>query len=117
MIAAYQYRDPAYAGYYNVGPDDCDCFQTAALVDLFVKKWGNDLHWIEKYDGGPHEANFLKLDCSKLKKVFGWSPRWNLEQAVTKTVEWSKCWMSGGNVGHCMEEQIQSFLGLKEENL
>ena len=42
------------------------------------------MRWVNKYDGGPHEANFLKLDCSKLKKTFGWSPRWNLDEAMVK---------------------------------
>lgn len=111
MIAAKQYEDKNYAGYYNVGPDDCDCFQTGALVDLFVKKWGEGLKWINEYDGGPHEANFLKLDCSKLKKTFEWKPRWDLEKAIEKTVEWSRCWSSGGNVNLCMNEQIKEFLG------
>ena len=77
MIAQKQYEDIKYAGYYNVGPDDRDCFQTGALVDLFVKHWGEGMKWIDKYDGGPHEANFLKLDCSKLKKTFGWQPHWS----------------------------------------
>ncbi|MBQ6555365.1 MAG: CDP-glucose 4,6-dehydratase, partial [Firmicutes bacterium] len=63
MIAAKQYEDIKYAGWYNVGPDDCDCFQTGALVDLFVKHWGGGLKWVNRHDGGPHEANFLKLDC------------------------------------------------------
>ena len=67
MIAAKQYEDPKYQSWYNVGPDDQDCFQTGALVDLFVKHWGERLKWINKYDGGPHEANFLKLDCSNLQ--------------------------------------------------
>ena len=70
VIAMKQYEDCSYADYYNVGPDDVDCFQTGALVDLFVKKWGEGINWINKYDGGPHEANFLKLDCSKLKTTF-----------------------------------------------
>ena len=50
----------------------------------------NNLKWINRYDGGPHEAQFLKLDCSKLKKTFGWKPRWNVSEALDKTVEWSK---------------------------
>ena len=74
MIAARQFEEKKYAGYYNVGPDDRDCFQTGTLVDTFVKHWGENLKWINKHDGGPHEANFLKLDCSKLKTTFGWSP-------------------------------------------
>lgn len=110
MIAAKQHEDGEYAGWYNVGPDDCDCFQTGALVDLFVKYWGEGLKWIDRHDGGPHEANFLKLDCSKIKSKFGWRPRWNLDTAVEKTVEWTKCWMSGSNVSECMEQQIQEYI-------
>ena len=110
MIAAIQYQDSKYASYYNVGPDDRDCFQTGALVDLFVKHWGNDLKWINKYDGGPHEANFLKLDCSKLKSVFDWHPRWDLETAIIKVVEWSKAWNEGNPVRPIMDQQIREYI-------
>ncbi len=110
MIAAKQEEDGTYAGWYNVGPDDRDCFRTGVLVDLFVKYWGENIKWVNQYDGGPHEASFLKLDCSKLKSTFGWKPRWDLETAVQKTLEWTKCWQSGGNVRMCMEGQIKHFL-------
>lgn len=110
MIAAMQYEDSKYAGWYNVGPDEVDCYQTGALVDLFVSKWGEGINWINKYDGGPHEANFLKLDCSKLKTMFGWKPHWNFDVAIEMVVEWSKCWMTGGDVIACMDEQIDKFL-------
>ena len=110
MIAAMQYKDINYASWYNVGPDDRDCFQTGVLVDLFVKIWGDGIRWVNKYDGGPHEANFLKLDCSKLKKVFGWAPRWNLEKAVEMVVAWSKAWINGEDVRKVMDKQIEEFL-------
>ncbi|MBR2142722.1 MAG: CDP-glucose 4,6-dehydratase [Anaerovibrio sp.] len=110
MIAAMQYQDNNYASWYNVGPDDSDCFQTGALVDLFVKHWGGELKWINRYDGGPHEANFLKLDCSKLKKTFGWKPHWNLDNAIEKTVEWSKAWLNGQDIRKVMNRQIDDFL-------
>lgn len=110
LIAMKQYEDGSYAGYYNVGPDDVDCFQTGALVDLFVSKWGNGTKWVNRYDGGPHEASFLKLDCSKLKARFDWSPRWNLEVAMEKIVEWSKVWLMRGDVRVCMDNQIVEFL-------
>lgn len=112
MIAAKQYADPSVASWYNVGPDDRDCFQTGALVDLFVKHWGG-VRWINRYDGGPHEANFLKLDCSKLKSVFGWQPRWDLETAIIKVVEWSKAWNSGEDVRSVMDKQISQYLASK----
>lgn len=110
MIVAEQYKNGTYAGYYNIGPDDRDCFETGRLVDTFVRSWGEDLKWIDQSDGGPHEANFLKLDCSKVKSVFGWASRWNLETAIEKVVEWTKCWSSGGNVRNCMDKQIKEFL-------
>lgn len=111
MIAAMQYQDIKYAGYYNVGPDDVDCFQTGALVDLFVSKWGEGMKWVNRHDGGPHEANFLKLDCSKLKTTFGWKPNWNLDTAIEMVVEWSKCWVEDGDVRACMNRQILEFVG------
>ena len=110
MIAAKQYEDEKYASWYNVGPDDRDCFQTGALVDLFVKHWGGNLKWIDKSDVGPHEANFLKLDCSKLKSTFGWKPHWDLETAIKKVVEWSKAWVAGDDVRAVMDKQIEEFL-------
>lgn len=109
MIAAKQYVDPQYQSWYNVGPDDQDCFQTGALVDLFVKHWGEGLKWINQYDGGPHEANYLKLDCSKLKSTFGWKPHWQLDTAVQKVVEWSKAWIAGEDVRAVMDRQIEEY--------
>lgn len=110
MIAAKQYDDITYAGYYNVGPDEKDCFETGNLVDLFTQEWGDGAKWVNVSDNGPHEANFLKLDCSKLKRTFGWYPRWSLETTVEKTVEWNKCWLTQGNVRLCMDKQIEEFL-------
>lgn len=110
MIAAKQYDNNKYASWYNVGPNDQDCFQTGSLVELFVKHWGENLKWISRNDGGPHETTFLKLDCSKLKTTFNWEPRWNLETAIEKVIEWNKVWISGGNVRSIMDKQINEFI-------
>lgn len=114
MIMEAQYREPLMAGSYNVGPDDSDCLTTGKLVTLFCNKWnertGSEISWENEYDGGPHEANFLKLDCSKLKRTFGWSPRWNVETTMEKIVEWSEIYLKGGNVSKCMDAQIEEFL-------
>lgn len=110
MIAAAQYDNPALAGCYNVGPDEQDCMRTGELVELFVRSWGNGLTWVKQRDNGPHEANFLKIDCSKIKNTFGWKPRWHIGQAVEKTVEWSKVWATDGDVRACMDRQIMDFL-------
>jgi len=114
MIAAKQYEDRKYSGYYNVGPDESGCYSTSALVDLFVDKWGEGMKWVSQYDGGPHEASFLKLDCSRLKNAFDWKPRWSLQKAIEETVEWAKCWNSGGNVQDIMDKQIREFLGWRK---
>ena len=110
MIAKEQYLNSDKQGWYNVGPDDVDCFQTGKLVDTFIKYWGEGMKWVDKFDGGPHEAAFLKLDCSKLKKVFGWKPTWNLDKAIEKTVEWSKGWVGGENIRDIMDKQIDEFI-------
>ena len=110
MIAEKQFENGKYAGWYNIGPDDCDCFQTGALVNLFVRNWGKEIQWINMPDSGHHEANFLKLDCSKLKSVFQWNPRWHLDTAVEKTVEWYKVWAAGEDVENLMVKQIAEYL-------
>lgn len=110
MIAAKQYEDVRYADCYNVGPDDKDCFQTGSLVDIFVKYWGEGVKWITKSDDGPHEAKYLKLDCSKLKSAFDWKPHWNLDKAIEKVVEWNKCWQEAGDIRACMDKEIDEFL-------
>lgn len=110
MIVQKQFEDKSFAGFYNVGPDDCDCVTTGDLVDMFCTAWGHGLSWINKHDGGPHEANFLKLDCSKLKSCYGWSPRWGVKEAIEKTVEWAKAYAEGKDLAVCMDEQIKEFM-------
>lgn len=113
MLAARQYEERTLAGSYNVGPDEADCYTTGELVTLFCEKWqqatGQKVSWVNKYDGGPHEANFLKLDCSKLKKTFGWKPVWNVEKAMEMIVEWSVAWRDGKPVAEVMERQLTEF--------
>lgn len=109
MIAMEQYKDKKFAGFYNVGPDDRDCVTTGELTDLFCKHWGEGIKWINKSVSGPHEANFLKLDCSKIKSVFGWKPVWDVDKAIEKTVEWFKIFFAGNDVAKCMDEQIKEF--------
>lgn len=114
MIAMKQYEDASKAGSYNVGPDEEDCLTTGDLVTLFCEKWNEvhkaDLNWINQHDGGPHEAGFLKLDCSKLKRVFRWKPVWHMNTVMENIVEWESVHMSGGDVKACMDGQIKEFL-------
>lgn len=111
MIVQKQYEDKKYEGYYNVGPDDMDCITTGDLVDLFCNIWGDGQTWLNRTVEGPHEANFLKLDCSRLKGTFDWKPRWSINIAVEKTVEWTKCYMENGDIQKCMIDQILTYIG------
>ena len=95
--------------YYNVGPDDRDCVTTGTLTDLFCNAWGEGMTWENHWVGGPHEANFLKLDCSKIKTVFGWKPRYTVKEAVEKTVEWSKEYLNGADMLEVTDRQIREF--------
>lgn len=106
MIAEAQYKEFRYAGYYNVGPDDRDCLTTGHIADLFCQYWGNGMQWENHSDGGPHEANFLKLDNTKIKETFGWKPVWDVEEAVKCCVEFAKA----EDKVKCMEEEIRAFL-------
>ncbi|EHI98533.1 CDP-glucose 4,6-dehydratase [Clostridium sp. DL-VIII] len=109
LIAQKQYEDMKYSGYYNVGPNEDDCIKTIDLVKLFCKKWGEGMNWQDKLIEGPHEASFLKLDCSKIKTVFGWKPTWNVETAIENTVEWAKCYLKKDDINECMNRQIIEF--------
>lgn len=110
-IAQKQYEDARYAGFYNVGPDECDCVTTGELVDLFCECWGEGASWENQAEANaPHEASFLKLDCSKVKSVFGWQPRWHIAQCMEMTCRFSKVWLSGGDIPKEMDLELQEFL-------
>lgn len=112
MIAKRQYEDISYADSYNVGPDECDCVMTGELVTLFCKQWGEGQIWINQSMGGPHEANFLQLDCAKIKRRFGWQPKWHIEDALAKTCEFTKVYRAAGSIEREMESEIEEYVGV-----
>lgn len=111
MIAGRQYEDRSFAGFYNVGPDERDCVTTGELADLFCKHWGPEARWENQADvNAVHEANFLKLDCSKLKAVFGWRPRWDIDEAVAMTCRFEKIRIGGGDLRAEAGWEIRRFM-------
>lgn len=114
MVAERQYHDKGLVGSYNVGPDEADCWTTGRLVSLFCEQWNEmmkaDIAWRNVSDKGPHEAGFLKLDCSKIKRVFDWRPRWNVEEAMRKIMEWNQEYFGGGNISRILEKQIEDYI-------
>lgn len=109
MIVEAQYNDGDYTGAYNIGPDEDDCIATGKLAQLFCEAWGEGMTWKNVDVNQPHEANCLRLECSKLKSTFGWRPRWNAKTAVEKTVEWAKAYRDGENISVMMERQIRDY--------
>lgn len=118
LIVQRQYEDPSLAGYYNVGPDECDCLTTGELVDLFCSAWGGDAAWENRAaKDAPHEANFLKLDCSRIKSVLGWRPRWHIGTCMEMTVRFSKLWLEKGRIPEEMDREIEEYAGAGEGTL
>lgn len=114
MLAQRQYEDKSLAGSYNIGPDDIDCLATGSLVDLFCDEWSRQtresITWLNKHDGGPHEASYLKLDCAKIKHTIDWKPRWHIDQSMEKIVEWYAVYQNNGDLLSIMDKQIKEFL-------
>lgn len=111
MIAEKQTYNKEIADSYNVGPDEESCVTTGELVSLFCKYWGNEAMWSAQTEkNAPHEANFLRLDCSKLKSVFNWKPQWTINEAVKYTCDWSKVWINSKNVEYEMDKEIKEYM-------
>lgn len=110
IIAKEQYFNHELCGAYNIGPDSCDFSTTEKLVKLFAKNCGPEFKYVIKSDNGPHEAAFLSLDNSKMKKTFNWSPRIHIEDAVRLSAEWYKAWVNNQDLIKLTEKQIKEFL-------
>ncbi len=109
LLAEKQYKNKKRQGSYNFGPEKNDVVNNASLVKIFCDNWGNGLTSIIKSDNGPHEAQFLKLDITKAKKVLGWEPRLTVKKAVELTVEWSREYLAGADIVNCMDRQIKDY--------
>ncbi|MCQ2014182.1 CDP-glucose 4,6-dehydratase [Clostridium butyricum] len=90
LIIKKQYINKELQGAYNVGPNENNCISTEDLVKLFFNCWDEKITCNSNGVKGKHEANFLKLDCEKIKKYIEWNPIWSIEDSIKKTVEWTK---------------------------
>jgi CDP-glucose 4,6-dehydratase len=71
--------------------------------------WGEGASWKLDNRDHPHEANYLKLDCSKAKSRLNWRPRWNIEQALEKIVAWHRAYSSGKEMREFSLSQINEY--------
>ena len=100
---------PEFAEAWNFGPDDADARPVAWVVQRLCELWGKGAAYRINQGDHPHEANYLKLDCSKAKSLLGWQPQWNLEESLGHIVDWTKGYQKGMNVRAICLEQIAAY--------
>jgi CDP-glucose 4,6-dehydratase len=99
VLAQHIYENgSAYAEGWNFGPKDEDCKPVNWILDKMVAKWGKGVSWELDKNNNPHEAGYLKLDCSKAAKQLNWYPKWNLENTLESIINWQQNFLSGKNI-------------------
>ncbi len=98
-----------YSSAWNFGPNPDDTRPVQWIVEKMIQQWGGEVRW-DKDDGiHPHEANHLKLDCSKAHTQLHWQPRWTLNKALEKIIAWHKAEISGMDLKQLCLEQIDEY--------
>ena len=98
-----------YAEAWNFGPEENDVKSVKSIIEYLVERWGDGASWIHDESEQPHEAQLLKLDISKAKKLLGWQPKWDLFEALDSIIEWQKVWLSGRDIKAVTLKQIRQF--------
>jgi CDP-glucose 4,6-dehydratase len=101
---------PAYSESWNFGPDDSDARPVEWIVNKLCVLWGEGSSFDIDQNPQPHEAAYLKLDCSKAKTRLGWHPRWGLDTALDKIVEWTKAYQGNSDAGETCRRQIEEYV-------
>jgi CDP-glucose 4,6-dehydratase len=111
MLAEKLYQEgPAYGESWNFGPDEQDAKPVYWIAERMGRLWGTGTKLEVATQIQPHEAHYLKLDCSKAHALLGWWPRWDLETALQKTVAWMKTYCNHGDLRQVCLEQIQEYV-------
>ena len=100
---------PRFSGGWNFGPADDDAKPVQSIVSQITALWGNGARWEMDGRSHPHEAKFLKLDCSKAHSELGWQPRIRLETALAWTVDWYRQWRAGKDMRELSLNQISTY--------
>ena len=112
LIVEKQGKDIGFCGNYNVGPYDSDNITTGEIVKIFGNEWGPDFKWtIQKEKGEKHEANLLSLDCSKIRKLLGWCPKWSATEAISQVCNWTRAWINQEDINEEMTREIEQYFG------
>jgi CDP-glucose 4,6-dehydratase len=100
----------SFAEAWNFGPDDADAKTVEWIVEKFCSEWGDASYKLDS-NVHPHEATFLKLDCSKAKHKLNWQPKWNLDKVIESIIKFSKAYRNRDNISDLCKSQILEFLG------
>lgn len=98
-----------YAQAWNFGPKDEDCKPVNWILDQMADTWGEGAAWELDKNNNPHEAGFLKLDCSKAKQKLYWEPKWNLEYTLNSIVNWHKSCKNKDDMRQKCLQEIKSY--------
>lgn len=111
LLAEKLYFSPKqYAEGWNFGPEENDAKPVRWITDFIFKLWQHPDNWQQDQQPQPHEAHYLKLDCTKAKNQLNWQPRWNIEKGLTETVNWYKAWQANKNMRDVTLNQIEDFI-------
>lgn len=113
-VAEHLYNDgPEFAEGWNFGPRDEDAQPVEWLVEKLVQQWGDDASWYLSEGEHPHEAHYLKLDCSKAKMRLNWQPIWGLEETLGRIVDWQKAWLDGKDIKQHTLSEIKLYIAAR----
>ncbi len=112
-LAEHLWHNPvAYAEAWNFGPRENDARPVSWIVECLAQHWGQAARWNLDQGEHPHEANHLKLDISKARQRLSWEPRWDLETALIKTIEWHQAWLAHADMRSLCIDQIHQYLSI-----
>ncbi len=100
----------AFSEAFNFGPDVRDAVQVEELVSRLCKKWGGNARYSVEGGQHPHEARYLKLDCSKAKDMLAWHPKWNLDKAIDAIIDWTRAYTEGKDMHALCLRQIEEYM-------
>ena len=95
---------------WNFGPPEEEAKPVSSLVEQIGNLWEDEAKFQIDQSPQPHEAHYLKLDCSKARMKLGWKPKLELKAALIETVSWYREFQKNpAGIRQCTLDQIQSF--------
>ena len=101
-----------FAQGWNFGPKDEDTKSVRWIVEYLTKAWTSQGTWQIDQQVQPHEAHYLKLDCSKAKNLLNWSPLINIEQSLEWIILWYNKFYQQKDAREITLEQIKNYCNL-----